>query len=284
MKIEKTVEALKEQLSALNKIKKGAIGFAPTMGAIHQGHLSLIQESNKQCGVTVVSIFVNPTQFNNATDFENYPSTLQQDIEQLEKEGVDILFTPSPEAIYPNDTNSTYSLSAFGDVFNKYEGANRPGHFNGVAQVVEKLLHIVEPTHLFMGQKDWQQVCLIRKLIELRNLNIKLIACPTLRTTEGLAMSSRNELLSATGREKALLISSSLNELKTNLLKGAPILDTLQKAQNELKDNPSIQLEYLELVSKHTMDASTDTHKLEDLVLIIAAYVDNIRLIDNMPL
>lgn len=216
MKIFKKSSDIHEYLCSIN-IKGKIIGFIPTMGALHLGHISLIEQAKRNNHFTVCSIFVNPTQFNNSTDFEKYPSTLEQDINQLEKAGCRILFLPSVKEIYPEGIEKKYEYE-LGYLETVLEGKYRPGHFQGVCQVVDRLLQIIPANYLYLGQKDYQQCMVIKKLIELKRYNTSLIICPTLREKDGLAMSSRNMRLSSEERKIAGKIYESLIHLKNPML------------------------------------------------------------------
>ena len=212
MQVHKDVKSLKENISAL-KEKKLSIGFVPTMGALHEGHLSLIKLAKKQSDLVVVSIFVNPTQFNNSEDLENYPITLKDDIKLLEDEQCDILFCPETSEMYPEgNITKKYPLNGLDKGL---EGEKRPGHFDGVCTIVHHLFDVVKPNKAFFGEKDFQQLAIIKHLVKILALEIDIVNCPTVRDADGLAKSSRNKLLSASEREKASLIYESLNKAKT---------------------------------------------------------------------
>lgn len=257
------------------------VGFVPTMGALHQGHLSLIQQSRKQTQVTVSSIFVNPTQFNDPKDFEKYPVTIAQDIQQLIKTGCDILFLPSAKEIYPNGTAHLpyYELGYLETVL---EGKYRPGHFQGVCQVVHRLLEIVQPNQLFLGQKDFQQCMVIKKLIEQTGGSTQVQIVSTLRENNGLAMSSRNMRLSEIERANATAIHQALLQMKEQLQPGS-VLQLKQNATDYLKDN-GFRVDYAELAKADTLDLIGEWNGQDKLVALIAAYLKEVRLIDNMIL
>ena len=217
------------------KAKGLTIGFVPTMGALHQGHISLINQSKSICNITVCSIFVNPTQFNNAKDFEKYPITIEQDIYMLEMAKCDVLFLPSVDEIYPKNSNKNkqYNLGFIETVF---EGAYRPGHFNGVCMVVERLLNIITPNKLFLGQKDYQQCIVLKKLVVIMNVDMDVIICPTSREKSGLAMSSRNRRLSDEAKDKATIIYKSFNEIKQQIT-ASNSLELIANAKQSLLKN-----------------------------------------------
>jgi len=255
----------------------------PTMGALHQGHLSLIAAAKENTDLVVCSIFVNPTQFNDPADFEKYPVTIDQDITLLTAAGNDVLFLPSVQEMYPNGLAPERHYD-FGQLETVLEGAHRPGHFQGVGQIVHKLLGLVNPDKLFMGQKDFQQCLVINRLIKTLHLPVELVICPTLRETDGLAMSSRNLRLNTAERQNALHISRALYGIKENLTK-APLKALTEKAISELKDN-GFDVDYLDMVSVlPDGDISFPSSPNGDpLFAVIAAreISSGVRLIDNM--
>lgn len=264
------------------KAQSKTIGFVPTMGALHQGHISLINKSKTSCDITVCSIFVNPTQFNDAKDFEKYPSTLEQDIYLLEMAKCDVLFLPSVEEIYPNEAakNKQYNLGFIETVF---EGAYRPGHFNGVCMVVERLLNIVNPHQLFLGQKDYQQCIVIKRLIELMHTNIEVIICPTSREENGLAMSSRNKRLSDEMKDKAQIIYQSFSKIKQDITTNNAV-ELIAKAKADLLENGFDKIDYLSLANATTLAPVEIWDGNIQLVILVAAFTEGVRLIDNMVL
>lgn len=255
-------------------------GFVPTMGALHDGHLTLIRESQKNTDLTVCSVFVNPTQFNNPDDFAKYPITIENDIKQLEMNGCDILFLPSVSEIYPSFYQKKhYDL---GRIETLWEGMYRPGHFQGVCQVVDRLLEIVQPDHLFMGQKDFQQCMIVQKLLELneQSTQVNLHIVPTVREQEGLAMSSRNLRLSSEEKQKAQAIYQSLSFIKSNLYQYS--FDFLETEATHQLQSTGFSIDYLSIVNRNTLEKA-DTIS-EPLVVLAAATINNIRLIDNLIL
>ena len=258
-----------------------SIGFVPTMGALHQGHLSLINTSKQACSVTVCSIFVNPTQFNDAKDFENYPSTIETDIDALEKAGCDVLFLPSVLEMYPTGTQNvqTYQLGYLETVL---EGKYRPGHFQGVCLVVHRLLNIIPAHQLYLGQKDYQQCLVIKRLIELEKINTAVTICPTLREGSGLAMSSRNMRLSDDERKQALKIFETLSFLKTNIKQGE-LAELKQAALNKLT-NAGFKVDYVEIADADNLEITEQSDGHKRLVAVAAAFLGNVRLIDNLLL
>ena len=273
-----------QDLQALLKKRrneKNQIGFVPTMGALHAGHLSLVDAAKKKNNVVVCSIFVNPTQFNDPEDFKKYPITLEKDILMFEIAGCDVLFIPSVEDIYPNGTNNLahYELGFLETVL---EGKFRPGHFQGVCLVMDRLLGIVLPDNLYLGQKDYQQCMVIKKLIELIGLKdkIRVKVCPTLREKDGLAMSSRNTRLSDADRIKATTISKALRYIKENLRTG----DT-KKIKDEAKEmllQNGFLIDYIEIANADTLELIENWNAKEKVVVLAAAFLNNVRLIDNM--
>jgi len=246
-----------------------SIGLVPTMGALHKGHLSLIKKSLASCDLTVVSIFVNPTQFNKEEDFNNYPVTLEADKALLIKEGIDILFMPDAKEMYPD--RSKIKLH-FGQLDTVLEGKFRLGHFSGVGLIVSKLFNIVSPDKAFFGQKDLQQVAVIKKLNSELTFGIDIITVPTVRDADGLALSSRNKRLTTDQRKLAPILYQILTETKSSLISGEDIQIVMKHARDKIaENNPEIELEYLEDISKH-----------QEISLCIAAYFNEIRLIDNL--
>jgi len=270
-----------QDLLEKKKIGKHLIGFVPTMGALHAGHLSLVNEAKKQNKIVVCSIFVNPTQFNDPEDFKKYPITLEKDILMFEEAGCNVLFIPSVQDIYPNGVVHLkhYELGFLETVL---EGKFRPGHFQGVCQVMHRLLEIVLPGDLYLGQKDYQQCRVIKKLIELIGLNdrIKVNICPTLREDDGLAMSSRNTRLLPDDREKAATISAALRYIKKNLKAG----DT-KKIKDEAKEmllQKEFRIDYIEIADADTLELVENWNGKQKIVALAAAFLNGVRLIDNM--
>ena len=281
MLIFKRVKDIEKHLRSARKqgIK---IGFVPTMGALHAGHISLISASRTRCKLTVCSIFVNPTQFNDKSDFDNYPVTIDNDIKMLSDAGCDVLFLPSVKEIYPNGMEQKRPIN-FGFIANILEGAFRPGHFNGMAQVVQRLLKIVKPDLLFMGQKDYQQQLIVAELIKKIKLSTRLVVCPTTREKDGLAMSSRNTRLDVISRKQAVQISKTLLNAKSQLKNGKTEVSTIQeKGFQKLAAVAGIEPEYFEIRNAQTLDVPGK--KSEKLVALTAVKIGGVRLIDNMLL
>ena len=254
------------------------VGFVPTLGALHDGHISLLSASMNSCDVSICSIFVNPTQFNEKSDLEKYPRPLDKDIYLLQKQGVDILYLPGVTEIYPDGT-SVKPIVDLGEMANILEGAMRPGHFEGVVQVVHRLLSIVQPHKLFMGQKDFQQQAIIGKMINDLNIPVELVTCPTKREISGLAMSSRNERLSEQGRIKAANIYAVLNWV-ASLLSEIP-LRQLEKMAIEKLDEHGFQTEYVAIIEPNSL-AQLGQYSGQSAVITVASWLEGVRLIDNL--
>ncbi|HWY11841.1 MAG TPA: pantoate--beta-alanine ligase [Bacteroidia bacterium] len=257
------------------------IGFVPTMGALHQGHISLIESSLKNTDITVASIFVNPTQFNDKADLERYPRNLEKDAQMLEKAGCHVLFTPEVSEIYPEKDTRVFN---FGNLDTVLEGAHRPGHFNGVAQVVSILFDIVKPNKAFFGSKDYQQLLIIKELTKQLKLNIEIVACPTLREPDGLAMSSRNMLLTPEERKAASLIPSLMQDAKQLKKAGKSISQIKQFVNEKLSGNPLYKLDYYEVCDAQSLQSVNSLNNSVISISLIACFVGKIRLIDNLAL
>lgn len=260
------------------------IGFVPTMGALHEGHLSLIKTSKKACKLTVCSIFVNPTQFNDKKDFEKYPNTIENDRKLLIKAGCDILFIPSVIEMYPKGFTNRSRVN-FGFLAQTLEGEHRPGHFDGMAQIVYKLLRVVAPHKLFMGLKDYQQQLIVAELIRKKKLATKLVALETKREKDGLAMSSRNVRLDSKSRKVAVELSTALKLIKGKVIKSKTqkgLVEIQEKGLSYLKKFKALEVEYLEIRNAKTLKVPASGR--EKLVALIAAKIGGVRLIDNMLL
>lgn len=276
------MELFESPLALLNYLKKErnsgkSIGFVPTMGALHDGHISLIQASNGENDLTVASIFVNPLQFNNKKDLELYPRNLEKDLEMLEKAGCNVVFFPSATEIYKD--LPVLKLN-FGKLEEVMEGQFRPGHFNGVAIVVSKLFHFVGPDKAYFGQKDLQQVCIIRQLVKDLSFPLTLVCCPILREKDGLAMSSRNTRLSSQNRPVASKIYEALQLAKKTLLSEG-IENTQKNVRNFLNQYKELELEYFEIADSETLEPVLNVKEHKQIALCIAVYLDGVRLIDN---
>lgn len=274
------IHALRAYLHS-QKAKFKTIGFVPTMGALHQGHLSLVGQSKAQCDITVCSIFVNPTQFNNATDLIKYPRTIELDVLKLTQAGCDVLFHPNPHEMYPEgEFSAQYN---WGALTHTLEGAFRQGHFNGVITVVKKLFDIVEPQVAYFGKKDFQQCAVINRLVQEFQLPVKITLAETSRENDGLAMSSRNTRLSETERVEAAKIYKVLLWIKEHVSQFT-IETVLASAKNQLEAVPLFKLEYLSIADSHTLEPVTHLQKGKEYVVLIALWCGNVRLIDNIQL
>jgi pantoate--beta-alanine ligase len=280
MQIAETNQTLHQLLLSKRQMGK-SIGFVPTMGALHAGHVSLINKSKSETDFTICSIFVNPTQFNDPQDFEKYPRTVEKDITILANSGCDALFLPSVGEIYPNSPNQTQNAYDFGYLSQPMEGAFRPGHFDGMAQVVKRLLDLVQPDQLFMGQKDYQQLMIVRQLLALSHCPTQLVMVETLRDPDGLAMSSRNTRLNHTERQQAVQLYKTLLWAKT-VFHNMPINELKQQALNQLAHIESIKPEYFEIVNADTLYPIERHNEHPKIVALVAAKLGNIRLIDNL--
>jgi pantoate--beta-alanine ligase len=254
------------------------IGFVPTMGALHNGHLSLVACCKKQNDVTVVSIFVNPTQFNDKNDLAKYPRTPEKDLALLESAGCDIVFMPDVKEVYPEPDTRKFN---FGNLNEVMEGKQRPGHFNGVAQVVTRLFDLVKPHRAYFGLKDFQQVAVIKKVVADLHIPVEIVPCPIVREQDGLAMSSRNVLLSDDERKRALILSRSLFDARSMTGRATPA-ETMQYVTDKIKNQHGVELEYFEIVDGKNL-IPVKTWKDSDYIIgCVAARVGKIRLIDNV--
>lgn len=275
-------EAFVLQQYLRNKREKGVItGFVPTMGALHEGHLALLKKAKDAGNFAVVSIFVNPTQFNDPKDFEKYPITLEEDIRMLEESGCDLLFLPSVQEMYPNGTQSE-TVYELGELETLWEGFYRPGHFQGVCQVVGRLLDLVHPDYLYMGLKDYQQCMVIRRLLELRGPEppTQLVPCPTLREPDGLAMSSRNRRLAPEERERAPLLYKTLQSIKSALQPGST--ESLFNHHRQKLGEAGFRLDYLALADAYNLREIKNWDGKQEAVILLAAFNGEVRLIDNV--
>lgn len=271
---------LKTYLNSLSKSKK--IGFVPTMGALHQGHLSLLSESLKNNDLTVLSIFVNPTQFNNSEDLEKYPRTLEKDIDLVKKLSKDILiFSPSIEEIY--EGNTTSNSYHYDGLENQMEGKQRPGHFDGVGTILTKLFTIIQPYQAYFGEKDFQQLQIVKKLVKNYNIPVIINGCPIHRETNGLAMSSRNERLSKEAREEAAIIFKILNEARI-FFQNHSSTETITLVENEFSKHSNFKLEYFEIADEETLLPCITKEDNKAYRGFIAVFIEDIRLIDNISM
>jgi pantoate--beta-alanine ligase len=261
------------------RLQGHSIGFVPTMGALHEGHISLIRTALNENSVAVCSIFVNPAQFNNPADLDKYPRTLESDTEMLKSVGCQVLFCPDARTIYAKEHVVKFDFGVLDKVM---EGEFRPGHFSGVALVVSKLLHIVEPHIAYFGQKDWQQFAIIKKLVADLSFNLTVKSLPTTREKDGLAMSSRNMRLTPDQRTKALILYQSLLTGKSAIEQGTSIAEVKQHIKQLYEGNTEAKLEYFEVVDSENLNVLQHVSESQQPILCTAAYVGDVRLIDNM--
>ena len=263
-----------------NQNKKLTIGFIPTMGSLHQGHLSLIKESQKKCDLTVCSIYVNPTQFNDKKDYENYPKDIDSDLKKLNTIKCDIVYKPKNNDLYnKNEVAKNYN---FNSLDNNLEGKHRPRHFNGVATIVEKLLKIVKPKYAFFGEKDLQQLSIIKQLVKDKNINTEIIGCKTIRERNGLASSSRNKLLSRSDIEKSAAIYQQLLFCKSNF-NTIPLHELKNQVLKKL-NKLGFRIDYFEFIDLKTFSIQTEKRSGIKYAACIAVIISEVRLIDNIIL
>jgi len=279
MEIISTVAALRE---AVAKAKAGGltVGLVPTMGALHAGHMSLIERARKECGFVTVSVFVNPTQFNNPDDLRTYPRTVDADCALLDEAGVDVAFVPTVDEIYPEPDTRVFDLGSVAEVM---EGAMRPGHFNGVAQIVSKLFDFVKPDKAYFGEKDFQQIAVIRRMVELEGFNIDIVACPIKREADGLAMSSRNIRLTPEQRELAPVIHQVLSDNADLALHGLDLGSLRDMVIEELNSYEGMEVEYYEIVDPLTLQPLSSWDEAKNgAVGCVTVWLGDVRLIDNI--
>lgn len=276
----KVVNTKNELVSLIEGYKKEGknIGFVPTMGALHNGHLSLVRICKKNCELAIVSVFVNPTQFNDPEDLKRYPRTPEKDAVLLESAGCDIAFFPAVEEIYPEKDERKFD---FGYLESVMEGAKRPGHFNGVGQVVSRLFDIVQPDKAFFGMKDFQQVAIIKNMVQQLKYNIEIIPCPIIREESGLALSSRNALLDEDHKKNAPHIYATLKKAR-NLVSQMSVAELKKWISAEIDSNPYLETEYVEIVDNATLKTTENWEEKGTKVVCVAVYAGKIRLIDNM--
>jgi pantoate--beta-alanine ligase len=279
MKVLKSKKTLIDYVERQREMGK-KIGFAPTMGALHQGHLSLYKAAKKENDEVISSIFVNPTQFNNPDDFQKYPKTLEKDLELLEKAGVDAVYVPNVEEMYPDGLNS--KKYDFDGLENEMEGKYRPGHFDGVGTIVEELFRQVQPHNAYFGEKDYQQLAIIKKMVEKTKLPVKIHGVPTLREEDGLAMSSRNVRLTETQRKEATIIYETLTKVK-EWFKVISV-EEIKLRVLEIFRNSNFELEYFVIADEKTLKETDYFYKDKNYRAFIVAYAGDVRLIDNMHL
>jgi pantoate--beta-alanine ligase len=273
-----TIHTTQQHLTTVRQSGQ-TIGFVPTMGALHEGHLDLIRRARQECDVVVASVFVNPTQFNNPADLARYPRTIEQDSELLERVGTDVLFFPTAEEIYPQPALLRLN---FGELETIMEGAFRPGHFNGVGIVVAKLFHIVQPQRAYFGQKDLQQVAVIRRLIGDLSFPVELVRCNTVRETDGLAMSSRNRNLSDSERQEATTLYKALTLAHDLLIEGQSPNQAKAAVTGFFAQHPKFRLEYVEVANADTLQPIAEVQAPGQTAICLAAQLGTVRLIDNL--
>ncbi|MCX6258590.1 MAG: pantoate--beta-alanine ligase [Bacteroidia bacterium] len=278
MKTYKTREEIRREITNLKNAGK-SVGFVPTMGALHKGHISLVERSCKENKVTIASIFVNPNQFNNPEDLRNYPRMMNEDIALLEKAGCDILFAPDEKEVYPEPDTRIFE---FGMLDKVMEGRFRPNHFNGVAQVVSRFFDIINPDNAYFGEKDYQQLVIIKKLAKQFNYNIKITGCPIIREDDGLAMSSRNLLLGKEERRNVPHIFQALTKAVSKAKEGATIGEVKTSLIDFISLYPCLKFEYFEIVDPDELTIATQWNSSRALVGCIAVYAGFVRLIDNI--
>ena len=277
MEIIRTVELLRRRIDEEKRLGR-SVGLVPTMGALHAGHISLIDRARKENDIVAVSVFVNPTQFNNPEDLRTYPRTEEADCEKLINAGVDIAFIPSVEEVYPEPDTRVFDLGPVAEVM---EGAMRPGHFNGVAQVVSKLFSMVMPHRAYFGEKDFQQIAVIRRMAQLEGFDIEIIDCPIMREDDGLAMSSRNVRLTPSQRAIAPAIHKALIA-SLEYAKSHTIAETKQYVIDEINSQPEMEVEYYEIVDSLTMQPIENWENTQCAVGCVTVYCGQVRLIDNI--
>ncbi|AXC10965.1 Pantoate--beta-alanine ligase [Acidisarcina polymorpha] len=277
MKVVGTIQEMQSACRAL-RLAGQSLGLVPTMGALHDGHLSLVRASKATCGVTAVSIFVNPTQFAPNEDLAKYPRTFETDCLALQAGEVDLVFAPTVAEMYPPGAVTWVEVA---EVSDRLDGASRPGHFRGVATVVAKLFHIVSPTHAFFGQKDAAQLAVLRKMVRDLNFDLEIVGCPVVREADGLAMSSRNRFLQAEERQHALVISQALREAGRIVASGVTSADQLvEKMAAVMREQPKVRVDYIAVADPNTLEAISDVR--QGGLLAIAAFAGSTRLIDNI--
>ena len=277
MEVVTTKQELQEKVN--NWRKEGLIiGFVPTMGALHEGHLSLVREAKKNSDVVVVSIFVNPTQFNNPDDLKSYPRDMDKDLKMLEDLSCDLIFAPDVKEMYPEEDKRQFD---FGMLDKVMEGEHRPGHFNGVAQVVSKLFEMVQPDKAFFGEKDFQQLAIIRQLVKDLNMGVEIVGCPIIREPDGLAMSSRNQLLTPEMRKIAPVIAKTLSE-SVNFATEKNVQETKEMVIDRINGTGLLKVEYFDIVDGNTLLPVDNWKDSEYIVGCIAVFAGKVRLIDNV--
>jgi len=279
MEVFKTVKSLQDSLSGIWESK--SLGLVPTMGALHEGHLSIVKRAKSECDLCLATIFVNPTQFDKKEDLDNYPNTLEEDLKALEESGCDYVFTPSPEEVYPK--NLVSDKFEFDGLDHVMEGKFRPGHFDGVATIVKKLFEIIKPDKAYFGEKDFQQLQIIKKMVEQEHLPIDIVPCPTFREPDGLAMSSRNLRLTQEQRAAAPMIYEVLTRCKQLFPYNDP-KSIKNFVKNEFDKSDILDLEYFDIADNQTLVTSDKFTPNTSYQAFIAVFAGSIRLIDNISL
>jgi pantoate--beta-alanine ligase len=274
----RTIKGLQEQLEGFGA--EDSVGFVPTMGALHQGHLSLVEAASADNSVVVVSIFVNPTQFNDPDDLKRYPRNLEADMELLKTTRCHIVFAPDASEIYPEPDHRRFNFGLLEEVM---EGKFRPGHFNGVAQVVSRLFDIVKPDKAYFGQKDFQQLAVIKAMVKMSGMKVAIVSCPIIREDSGLAMSSRNELLSPEERKEAALIFRTLLQAK-QLTEERPVQELEKWVKETINKSSFLNVEYFEIVESETLQPVSEWSNKGNKTACIAVFCGKVRLIDNIDL
>ena len=273
-----SISDFKTYRSKIDLLPNFSIGFIPTMGALHEGHASLIRQAKEENDLVIVSVFVNPTQFDKEEDLEKYPRDLEKDATLLDSLGVNVLFAPNKEEIYGKDFFLRFN---FGDLESGLEGAFRDSHFNGVATIVSKLFNIVRPHKAYFGQKDLQQVAIIKDLVNALNFNLEIVRCPIVRDSHGLALSSRNERLSEDEKKQALILSKTIDLVRNSILNGEKVKEAIKNAKNLFKQTIGENPEYLEVVLADSLVPYNNESTEQELAVCIASPLGPVRLIDN---
>ncbi len=283
MEVIHSIADLRSRIRDYRRKNDQSVGFVPTMGYLHEGHASLLRKARAQSGLVVLSIFVNPLQFGPGEDFERYPRNTERDLQLAEAAGADLVFMPSVSEMYPSPTRTTVSVTG---LTSRLCGASRPGHFDGVATVVSKLFHIVQPDQAFFGLKDAQQVAVIEQMVQDLNLDIEIVPCPILRESDGLAMSSRNVYLSEEERKQALVLSQSLQKAKAYVESHETItpqeLESL--VSQHIATTPLAVIDYVEVLAYPTLEPFENSHHTDSIIIALAVKFGKTRLIDNLIL
>ena len=278
MYLSHSLSDFKTYRSKIDLLPNFSIGFIPTMGALHEGHTSLIRQAKEENDLVIVSVFVNPTQFDKEEDLEKYPRNLEKDADLLQDLGVDVLFSPNKDEMYEKDFFLRFN---FGDLESGLEGAFRDSHFNGVATIVSKLFNIVRPHKAYFGQKDLQQVAIIKDLVNALNFNLEIVRCPIVRDSHGLALSSRNERLSEDEKKQALILSKTIDLVRNSILNGEKVKEAIKNAKNLFKQTIGENPEYLEVVLADSLVPYNNESTEQELAVCIASPLGPVRLIDN---